>query len=62
MVGHTSLDEVIFLMQRHMMDIMTGITFSTDVTGLTTVVAGLHEGFESPSAVYIHRDARGECV
>jgi hypothetical protein len=32
------------------------------VTGLATAVAGLREGFENPSAVDIHRDARGKCA
>jgi hypothetical protein len=38
------------------------ITISADVTGLATAVAGLREGFEGPSAVDVHRDARRECV
>jgi hypothetical protein len=42
-----------------MTDVMTKIAFSADVTGLATVVTGLHKGFEGLSAVYIHRDARG---
>jgi hypothetical protein len=29
---------------------------------LATAVAGLHEGFESPSTVNVHRDARRECA
>jgi hypothetical protein len=45
-----------------MMDVMTKITISADVTGLATVVAGLREGFEGPSAVNVHRDARRECA
>jgi hypothetical protein len=42
-----------------MMDVMMKIAFSTDVTSLATVVAGLHKGFEAPSTVYVYRDARG---
>jgi hypothetical protein len=45
-----------------MVDVMTKITLSADVTGLPTVVAGLREGFEGPSAVDVHRDARRECA
>jgi hypothetical protein len=41
MVGHNSLDEVVFLIQRHMTDIMTKITFSADVSSLAALVAGL---------------------
>jgi hypothetical protein len=41
---------------------MTNVAVSTDVTGLATAVAGLREGFEGPSAVDIHRDARRECA
>jgi hypothetical protein len=32
------------------------------VTGLATAVACLHDGFEGPSSVDIHRNARGECA
>jgi hypothetical protein len=39
------------LIQDHMADIMTKVAFSAGVTGLATVVAGLCEGFEGPSAV-----------
>jgi hypothetical protein len=42
-----------------MMDVITKIAFSTDVTSLATAVAGLHKGFEGPSDGYVHRDARG---
>jgi hypothetical protein len=45
-----------------MTDIMMKITISADVTGLSTAVAVLHKGFEGPSAVNVHRDARRECV
>jgi hypothetical protein len=56
------LDEVVFFIQRHMTDVMMKITISADVTGLATAVAGVREGFEGPSAVNIHRDARRECA
>jgi hypothetical protein len=52
----------VFLIQRHMTDIMMKITLSADVTGLPTAVAGLREGFKGPSAVDVHRDARRECA
>jgi hypothetical protein len=42
-----------------MTDVMMRVIISADVTSLATAVAGLHEGFEGPSAVDIHRDARG---
>jgi hypothetical protein len=58
-VGHNLLGEVILLIQHHMADIMMKVTFSADLTGLATAVAGLREGFESLSAVDIHRNARG---
>jgi tetrahydromethanopterin S-methyltransferase subunit E len=45
-----------------MMDVMTKITISADVTGLATAVAGLCKGFEGLSAVDVHRDARRECA
>jgi hypothetical protein len=45
-----------------MADVMTKVAFSADVTSLATAVGGLHEGFESPSAVDVHRDARGKCA
>jgi hypothetical protein len=32
------------------------------VTGLATAVAGLCKGFEGPSVVDIHRNARGKCM
>jgi hypothetical protein len=38
------------------------VTVSTDVTSLATTVAGLHNGFEGPSAVNIHGNAWGKCV
>jgi hypothetical protein len=45
-----------------MTDVMTKITLSADVTGLATAVAGLRKGFEGPSTVNVHRDARRECA
>jgi hypothetical protein len=42
-----------------MVDIIPKVTVFTDVAGLAASVAGLHERFECPSAVDIHRDARG---
>jgi hypothetical protein len=62
MVGHNMLDEVILLIQRHMVDIMMKVAFSADVTGLATAVAGLRNGFEGPSVVDIYQNARGKCV
>jgi hypothetical protein len=61
-VGHNLLDEVILLIQHHMADIMIKVVFSTNVISLATVVAGLREGFESPSAVNIHQNARWKCM
>jgi hypothetical protein len=45
-----------------MVDIMTKVAFSADVTGLAIAVAGLHNGFEGLSAVDVYQDARGKCV
>jgi hypothetical protein len=59
-VGHNLLDEVVFLFQHHMADIIIRVAFSANMTGLTTAVAGLHEGFEILSAVDIYQDARGK--
>jgi hypothetical protein len=59
MVGHNVLDELILLIQHHMMDVMMKVAVFTDVTGLATSVAGLRERFECLSAVDVHRDARG---
>jgi hypothetical protein len=42
-----------------MTDIMMKVAISADVTDLVTAVAGLHKGFEGPSVVDVHRDARG---
>jgi hypothetical protein len=41
---------------------MTEVTFSADVTSPATAVACLRDGFESPGAVDIHRNTRGECA
>jgi hypothetical protein len=46
---------------------MMKVAFSADVTSLATAVAGLCEGFESPSTVDVHWDARrksheGACI
>jgi hypothetical protein len=62
MVGHDLLDELVLLIQHHIVDIMTKVAFSASVTGLATAVAGLHNGFEGLSAVDIHRNARGKCM
>jgi hypothetical protein len=32
------------------------------VTSLAAVVACLHDGFEGPSVVNVHQNARGECT
>jgi hypothetical protein len=48
-----------FLIQCHMADVMPKVTVFTDVTSLAISVAGLRERFECPSAVNVHRDARG---
>jgi hypothetical protein len=61
-VGQDVLDELVFLFQCHVADIMTEVTFSADVTSLATAVACLRNGFESPSVVNVHRNARGECA
>jgi hypothetical protein len=61
-IGHNLLDEVVFLIQRHITDVMTKITISADVTGLPTAVAGLHKGFKGLSTVDVHRDASRECA
>jgi hypothetical protein len=41
---------------------MMEVAFSTSVTGLATAIAGLHDGLEGPSAVDVHRNARGKCA
>jgi hypothetical protein len=43
---------------------MTKVAFSTNVTSLATAVAGIRNGFESPSAVDVHQNARceGACI
>jgi hypothetical protein len=60
--GQDVLDELIFLFQCHVADIMMEVAFSADVTILATPVACLHNGFESPSVVDIHQNARGKCA
>jgi hypothetical protein len=62
MIGHNSLDEFVFLIQGHVADVMTMVVVFANVTGLSTAVAGLGEGFKGPSAVNVHRDARRECT
>jgi hypothetical protein len=58
-VGQNVLDELVFLFQCHVADIMMEVTFSADVTSVATTVACLHDGFESPSAVDVHWNTRG---
>jgi hypothetical protein len=43
-------------------DVMMVVAVLADVTGFPTAVAGLGEGFKSPSAVNVYRDARRECM
>jgi hypothetical protein len=57
-VGHNLLDELILLIQSHVADVMTEVALSADVAGLATAVAGLRNGFEGPSTVDVHRNAR----
>jgi hypothetical protein len=57
-VDHNPLDEAVFLVQCHMVDVIPKVAVFTDVTGLATSVAGLHERFECPSMVDVHSDAR----
>jgi hypothetical protein len=40
-VGHNPLDEVIFLIQCHVANIMTEVALSADVASLATAVTGL---------------------
>jgi hypothetical protein len=61
-VGHDVLDELVFLIQHHMVDVMTKVTLFADVAGLATAVAGLCEGFEGLSVVDVHWNTRGECA
>jgi hypothetical protein len=61
-VGQDVLDELIFLFQCHVADIIMKVTFFADVTSLATAVACLRDGFESPSVVDVHQDARGKCA
>jgi hypothetical protein len=41
---------------------MMEVAFSASVTGLATAIAGLCDGFENPSAVDVHWNARGKCT
>jgi hypothetical protein len=61
-VGHNLLDELVLLIQCHVVDIMTEVTLFADVADLATVVAGLRDGFEGPSMVNVHGNARRKCV
>jgi hypothetical protein len=56
------LDEVALFVQNHMVDIMTKVVFSTNVTGLATVVTGLCDGFEGASVDDAHQNAKGKCT
>jgi hypothetical protein len=58
-VGQDVLDVLVFLFQRHVADVMLKVAVSTNVASLSASVAGLRERFECPSAVDVHRDARG---
>jgi hypothetical protein len=57
-VGHNVLDELVLLIQHHIVDVMMKVTLSADVTGLATAVAGFCYWFECPSAVDVHWNAR----
>jgi hypothetical protein len=61
-VGHNVLDELVLLIQHHVADVMTEVALFADVTGLAAAVSGLRKGFEGPSAVDIHWNARGKCA
>jgi hypothetical protein len=61
-VGHNTLDKVVLLIQCHVADVMMEVTLSADVASLATAVAGLCDGFEDPSTVDVHRDARRKCA
>jgi hypothetical protein len=61
-VGHDVLDELVFLIQHHMVDVMTKVALFADVAGFATVVAGLCEGFEGSSAVDVHWNTGRECA
>jgi hypothetical protein len=56
------LEELILLIQHHMVDVMMKVTLFADVASLATAVAGLCEGFEGLSVVDVHQNARGECT
>jgi hypothetical protein len=62
MCNITPLDEAVFLIQRHVADVVAEVALFADVTSLATAVACLRERFEGSSAVDVHRDARRECV
>jgi hypothetical protein len=40
-IGHNPLDEFVFLIQGHVVDVVMTVTFFADVNGLATAVAGL---------------------
>jgi hypothetical protein len=61
-IGHNVLDELVLLIQHHVVDVMMKVALFADVTSLATVVAGLCEGSQGLGAVDIHRNARGKCV
>jgi hypothetical protein len=61
-VGHNTLDEVVLLIQCHVVDVIMEVALSADVTSLATAVAGLHNRFKGPSVVDVHRNARRECT
>jgi hypothetical protein len=53
-VGQDVLDELVFLFQCHVADIIMEVAFSADMTSLATAVACLRDGFGSPSVVDVH--------
>jgi hypothetical protein len=61
-VGQDVLDELVFLFQCHVADIMMEVAFSANVASLATAVACLRDGFGRLSTVDVHRDARQECT
>jgi hypothetical protein len=61
-VGHNVLDELVPLIQHHMVDVMIKVALFADVSSLATAVTGLCEGFEGPSAVNICQNAGGKCT
>jgi hypothetical protein len=56
------LDELTFLIQGHVADIVTEVALSADMAGLSIAVTGLCKGFEGPSVVNVHQDAGRECA